>query len=130
MISCKGYTGVIEIDEEASLLVGTVIGLSDVIVFQGESVKEARASFQKSIDFYLELCANQGKPPEEPFSGKILVRITPELHRVLEAEASYRRVGLNTLIGQTLTEAFPPPATLKATAGVAAKSPSRRPKAG
>lgn len=111
MMKYKGYTGVLEIDEEAGILFGEVIGLRDVITFQGETVEEARASFHESIDFYLKICAKQGKPPEKPFSGKFLVRIAPELHRALVTEASSRGVSLNALIDRTLIEAFPANAT-------------------
>lgn len=111
MMKYKGYTGVLEVDEEAGILFGDVIGLRDVITFQGESVEAARTSFHESIDFYLEICAKQDKPPEKPFSGRFLVRITPALHRVLVAEASNRSVSLNTLVDRTLIEAFPETAT-------------------
>ncbi|MCU1376834.1 MAG: HicB family protein [Actinomycetia bacterium] len=106
MMKYKGYTGVIEIDEEAGILFGEVIGLRDVITFQGQSVAEAKASFEESLDFYLEICAKQGKPPEKPFSGKFLVRIAPELHRSLASEAQARHVSLNALIEQTLADNF------------------------
>lgn len=121
MMQYKGYTGVIEIDEEAGILFGDVIGLRDVITFQGESVEAARTSFHESIDFYLEICAKQGKPPEKPFSGKFLVRIAPELHRALVAEASNRGVSLNTLIDRTLSEAFPASAAAAPAAADAAQ---------
>jgi predicted HicB family RNase H-like nuclease len=110
MMKYKGYTGVIEIDEEAGILFGDVIGLRDVITFQGDTVEEAQTSFRESIDFYLELCAKQGKPPEKPFSGKFMVRISPELHRAVVIEAMTRKISLNSLIDLTLSEAFLTPA--------------------
>lgn len=103
----KGYTGVLEIDEESGILYGDVVGLRDVITFQGETVPEARQAFQDSVDDYLEFCASRNEPPEKPFSGKFLVRIPSPLHRRLVEEAHARRLSLNALVERTLAEAFP-----------------------
>ena len=50
----KGYTGVVELEEESALLFGRVIGLRDVITFQGSSVAEVIQAFHDSVDDYLE----------------------------------------------------------------------------
>ena len=76
----KGYTGVVEFDEESSSLYGRVIGLRDVITFQGESVAEVTQAFHDSVDDYLEFCAKRGRVPERPYSGQFVLRIDPELH--------------------------------------------------
>src|SRR3954468_10399819 len=107
MMKYKGYTGVLEIDEESGILYGDVVGLRDVITFQGETVPEARQAFQDSVDCFLELCASRNEPPEKPFSGRFLVRISSPLHRRLVEEAQARRLSLNALVERTLAEAFP-----------------------
>ena len=86
----KGYEGVLEVDEESGELFGTVKGLRDVITFVGATVEEARASFEKSVDFYLQSCAEAGKKPDKPYAGRFLVRVTPETHRALERLAHLR----------------------------------------
>ena len=65
----KDYVGATEVDEEAGVIFGRVLGLRDVITFQGETVGEARRSFEESVDFYLKMCADRGEAPERPFSG-------------------------------------------------------------
>lgn len=77
----KGYTAVIEVDEESGMLHGRVIGLRDGIHFQGETVAKAKKSFEESVDDYLNFCASRSEAPEKPFSGKFMVRIPPALHR-------------------------------------------------
>ena len=86
----KGYTGVIEIDEEAGILYGRVLGLRDVITFQGTTVAEARAAFEGLVDSHLEFCRLRGEEPEKPYSGKLLLRLRPELHRALATAAEAR----------------------------------------
>jgi predicted HicB family RNase H-like nuclease len=102
----KGYTGVVEFDEESSSLYGRVIGLRDVITFQGESVAEVTQAFHDSVDDYLEFCAKRGRDPEKPFSGQFVLRIDPKLHRAISNAAEERRQSLNSLIESYLEEIF------------------------
>ena len=106
-MTCKGYTAAIKVDEGSGLLFGHAVGLRDGITFQGETIAALKASFAESVDFYVELCASRGKVPEVPFSGKLMVRIDPALHRAIEAEATARGVDPNDLIEQALSAAFP-----------------------
>jgi predicted HicB family RNase H-like nuclease len=98
----KGYEGVLEVDEEAGELVGTVKGLFDIITFVGATVEEARVSFEKSVDFYLERCAATGKKPDRPYSGKLLVRVSPETHRKLERIADRRKADLEEVVSEAV----------------------------
>jgi predicted HicB family RNase H-like nuclease len=61
----KGYTGVVEFDDDARIFHGEVVGMKDIITFQGESVSELETAMAESIDFYLDWCAERGKDPEK-----------------------------------------------------------------
>jgi predicted HicB family RNase H-like nuclease len=111
MMHYKGYSGVAEIAYDTGMIYGRVVGLRDVITFQGHTVPEAERAFRDSVDDYLEFCASRGEPPERPFSGRFLVRISPALHRDLVAAAEARGVSLNSLVGAALSEAFPSSST-------------------
>jgi predicted HicB family RNase H-like nuclease len=89
----KGYTGVVEFDEDSRIFHGEVIGLRDVITFQGQSVDELEKAMADSVDFYLDWCAERNKQPEKPFSGKLMIRTTPELHG--RASMAAARIGLS-----------------------------------
>ncbi len=102
----KAYTGVVELDEESGVLFGRVIGLRDVITFQGESVAEVTKAFHGSVDCYLDFCAKRGESPEKPYSGQFVLRVTPELHRELAHTALARATSLNALIEETLKTEF------------------------
>ncbi|TVR62053.1 MAG: type II toxin-antitoxin system HicB family antitoxin [Spirochaetaceae bacterium] len=67
--------GIVEFDEQARIFHGEVIGLRDVISFQGTSVEELEKAMAESVDFSLAWCAERGKTPEKPFSGKLTVCI-------------------------------------------------------
>jgi len=89
----KDYTGIVTFDDEARIFHGEVIGLRDVITFQGQSVDELEKAMADSIDFYLDWCVERNKQPEKPFSGKVLLRTTSELHS--RATVAAARVGLS-----------------------------------
>ena len=86
----EGYVGTIEIDEELGILYGRVSGIRDVIHYEGETVHELKKAFADSVEDYLELCKERGKRPEKPFSGKLPLRITPELHKEIFTAATAR----------------------------------------
>jgi predicted HicB family RNase H-like nuclease len=60
MMQYKDYTGKVEFNDEADLFHGEVIGLRDVITFQGKTVDEVKEAFQESIDDYLTFCTKRG----------------------------------------------------------------------
>jgi predicted HicB family RNase H-like nuclease len=60
---------------------GEVIGLRDVVTFQGRAVDEVKTAFRKSIDDYLDFCASRGVAPDKACSGRLLLRVDPALHR-------------------------------------------------
>ena len=91
----KGYEGIAEFDEEAHIFSGEVIGLKNVITFQGESVEELEQSFRDSVDDYLAWCEEDGVEPEKPYSGNFLVRFTPDLHRRIAAAAAKNKMSIN-----------------------------------
>lgn len=64
--STRGYTGLIEIDEEAGILFGRVAGIKDVVIFQAENVPALRRAFEESVDDYREFCEVRGEEPEKP----------------------------------------------------------------
>ena len=102
MMEYKGYQGHVEYDDEAKIFHGEVIGLKDVITFQGESVSELEAAFKDSIDDYLDWCAKRGEPPERPYSGKFMLRIPPELHAASTKAAQREGVSLNEFTARAL----------------------------
>ncbi len=89
MMSYRGYKGYFEYDEKADIFHGQVIGIRDVITFQGRSIDDLKVALKDSIDDYLEMCEQEDKSPDKPFSGKFSLRLPPEVHsKVAQAAAS------------------------------------------
>jgi len=105
MLQYKGYTGRVELDDEAGIFHGEVLDLRDVVTFQGRSVDELTQAFRDSIDDYLEFCAEQGKEPSKPFTGRLMLRLPPEVHRKAYVRAQREGKSLNQWISDMLAEA-------------------------
>ena len=106
MMEYKGYlAGPIGFDPEDGTFSGIVVGLRDVIHFEGTTAKELKRAFRESIESYLELCAEEGKEPDRPFNGKILVRTEPELHRKAALRAAAEGVSLSRWISEQIENA-------------------------
>jgi predicted HicB family RNase H-like nuclease len=102
MMRYKGYAGQAFYDADAKLFHGEVIGLKDVITFQGTTVEEIEKAFKDSIDDYIEFCKTRGEKPEKPYSGNLHIRLKPELHAKLAQEALLHNQSLNSFIAEKL----------------------------
>ena len=98
----KGYHADIKFSPEDNCLVGRVIGTRDIIAFDGLSIDEIEQAFHDAIDGYLEDCASSGIEPNKPYSGKLILRLNPELHRDLAIQAESKQISLNRLISDKL----------------------------
>lgn len=101
----KGYFGRVEYDESAEIFFGRVINIDDVITFESESAKEIKQAFRDSLDDYLEFCAELGKQPGKPYSGKFVFRTTPEIHEKIAVAAAKEDKSINTWIEEVVKQA-------------------------
>ena len=102
MIEYKGYIGVVDFDPEIDLFHGTVINTQDVITFYGASVTELREEMQKSLEVYFEVCKEQGKVPDKPFSGVLTIQTTPELYSRIALNAARRQLEVDAYLQEVL----------------------------
>jgi len=108
MLSYQGYSGSVKFDADEDIFHGEVSGLRDVVTFQGSSAREIKQAFRDSIDDYLELCQETGRSPDRPFSGRLIVRMPPDLHRALHNLAAAEQVSLNRVIVKALEASLDP----------------------
>lgn len=102
MMKYKGYIGQVVYDDEARLFHGEVIGLKDIITFQGTNVDELEKAFKDSVDDYLAWCEERCEKPEKTFSGNLRLRLPSSLHAKLSREAQRRKLSLNSVIIEKL----------------------------
>jgi len=94
----RGYTATIGYDAGDRLFVGDVMDLADTITFTGRTVDELEAGFATAVDAYLDWCAERGKEPARPFSGRLNLRFAPALHREAALAAAAQQTSLNAFL--------------------------------
>jgi predicted HicB family RNase H-like nuclease len=131
MIEYKGYFGNVTFDADNNIFHGEVVGIRDVVTFQGRSVAQIRRAFRDSVDDYLAFCRCRGETPEKPLSGRFVVRIPPELHRKVSTLAARAGQSLNAWLLARLEDdvrhALPGTAVARQTGG-AKSTRSRNPR--
>jgi predicted HicB family RNase H-like nuclease len=105
MLKYKGYHGKVEFDDEAGLFHGEVMDLRDVITFQGKSVDDLENAFRESVEDYLDFCEERNEEPDKPFSGRLMLRLPPEVHRKMYVGAKKEGKSLNEYITEKLNQA-------------------------
>ena len=101
----KGYAARIEYSDEDKCFVGHIAGIRDIVGFHGDSVEELRIAFDEAVDDYLETCERAGISPQRPYSGKVMLRIPPELHAEIAMRAEASGKSLNQWATETLSHA-------------------------
>jgi len=104
-VNHKGYSAKIEYSDEDGCFIGRVAGIRHIVTFHGETVSELRAAFAEAVDDYLETCAREGLTPQRPYSGKIMLRIPPEVHAHAAMQAEAHGMSLNQWAARVLSQA-------------------------
>lgn len=105
MKNYKGYSGYVTYDDEAKIFHGEVLDTKDVITFQGRSVDEIEHAFRDSIDDYLDFCDERSEKPDKPFSGKFVIRMSPDLHHQIYIKAAREGMSINKWVIDKLHKA-------------------------
>lgn len=101
----KGYAARIEYSDADHCLIGHIAGIRDVVGFHGASVAEVRAAFEDAVEDYLETCRAAGRPPQKPYSGKLMLRLPPEVHARAAMMAAAHGKSLNQWVAEVLANA-------------------------
>jgi len=98
----KGYAARIEYSDEDQCLIGHVAGINDVVGFHGESVAELRTAFEEAVEDYLLTCEKLARAPQKLYSGRLMLRVAPEVHAAVAVAAQVSGKSIN----QWAAEAF------------------------
>jgi len=101
----KGYTARVEIDDRDNILVGHLLGVRDIVGFHADDVVGLRLAFEEAVEDYLATCAKIGKKPEKPASGKLMLRVAPEVHSAALIAAQASGQSLNQWAARALEQA-------------------------
>ena len=103
----KGYSAKITLDEELGVFHGEVAGIADVVTFEGKTPGELTKAFHDSVDDYLAFCEEREEQPDKPYSGRFVLRLSPELHRRVAIAAKKVGMSMNEWILALVSEKMP-----------------------
>lgn len=101
----QGYSARIDYDDEDGLFTGKIAGITDTVSFHADTVEDLRAAFHEAVDDYIETCAQVGKEPQKAYSGQVMFRISPEVHRKAALAAELSGKSLNQWAEEVLNKA-------------------------
>lgn len=104
----KGYRGTVRYSAEDRVLHGRILGIDDVVNFEGAEVEELEKAFHEAVDDYLALCEKLGRSPDREYAGRIPLRIGGALHRRVAIAADSESKSVNSWITDTLEAATKP----------------------
>ncbi len=98
----KDFVATLEYSDADDVFYGKILGINDLILFEGSSTDELKSAFKEAVEDYLELCEEVGKDPYKSFKGSFNVRIPTDLHKKIFFRAQRTGVSLNQYIKKVL----------------------------
>lgn len=98
----KGYAARIEFSADDDCFIGHIAGIRDVVGFHADSVSGLKQAFQESVEDYLQTCEAANKTPQKPYSGKLMLRLPPEIHAAVATAAQLSGKSINQWASETL----------------------------
>lgn len=98
ILQYKNYYGSVHFSAEDEVFFGKIIGINDLVSFEGASVKELKRSFQEAVKDYLDTCRKLKKEPNKTYKGTFNVRITSDLHKQAAVVAAQNNISLNDFV--------------------------------
>jgi predicted HicB family RNase H-like nuclease len=105
VMNYNGYSAIIQFDADDEIFFGKVAGIRDSVSFHADTVAELKAAFHEAVDDYVDTCKAMGKEAQKPYSGKVMFRVAPELHRKAALAAELAGKSLNQWAEEALGHA-------------------------
>ena len=106
IMEVDGYKAKIEYDAEIDQFRGEILGLNGSADFYGKNPATLRREFRNSLKVFLEVCEEKGINPVREYSGKFNLRIPPNLHSKIAAQATAQNKSLNQLVSEILEQSI------------------------
>jgi predicted HicB family RNase H-like nuclease len=81
------------------------LGIGESITFHGETVAELHADLTAAIEHYLADCEKTGRAAQKSASGRLMLRLPPEVHAAALRAASGSGKSLNQWAAEVLSRA-------------------------
>ncbi|MCD6225255.1 MAG: type II toxin-antitoxin system HicB family antitoxin [Deltaproteobacteria bacterium] len=105
MMKYKGYVAHIEYDEEDRIFVGHLAGIKDIVGFHGTTVNKLESAFHESVNNYIAISEETGRLAQKPYSGKLMLRVSSDIHAAVATAAKVRGKSINQWASEILDKA-------------------------
>ena len=99
----KSYYASVHFSTDDEVFYGKILGINDLVSFEGSSVKELKKAFKDAVEDYLGTCLAIGKVPEKTYKGTFNVRVPVTLHKEASLFAAVHNITLNEFVKTALT---------------------------
>jgi len=94
----KNYLASVQFSADDEVFHGKILGINDLVNFEGMSVKELKKAFAEAVEDYLETCKAMGKAPDKTYKGSFNIRIPQDLHRQAAIHSAQKNMSLNDFV--------------------------------
>jgi len=98
ILQYKGYFASVHFSAEDEVFFGKLLGINDLISFEGTNVNELKQAFHEAVDDYLQTCKDLNKDPDKAYKGSFNVRIPSDLHRQAANISALKKMTLNDFV--------------------------------
>ena len=102
VMTIQGVDAVIQFDPDLGLFRGEFTGLNGGADFYAADVDGLQREGEVSLRVFLEMCAQDGVEPFVKSSGRLMLRLPPELHAKAATAAKAAGISLNSMIEQAI----------------------------
>ena len=102
----KGFIGTIELDINNKVLRGKAKSGKSSLTYEANNIKELETAFRDVVDDYLENCENAGEEPKRSFTGRLGIRISPDVHKIAVQCAREQGITLNKFVSTAIKRAI------------------------
>ena len=104
ILKYKDFMGSVHFSTDDEVFHWKLIGINDLVTFEGSSVVELKNFFEEAVEDYIELCRNVNKSPNKSYKGTFNVRIKPALHKQAARRSMELGVSLNQFVELAIDE--------------------------
>jgi predicted HicB family RNase H-like nuclease len=98
ILQYNNYYASVHFSAEDEVFHGKILGINDLVTFEGSSVKELKTAFEEAVEDYLETCKAIGKTAEKTYKGTFNVRVPSKLHKEAALYAAVHNITLNEFV--------------------------------
>lgn len=104
IMTINGYHAVIAYDEEIDMFRGEFVALNGGADFYATDITNLRKEGEISLRVFLDACRERGIEPRKQYSGKFNLRVPPDLHERLAAQAAAHGKSINAWVLDVLKD--------------------------